>query len=76
MHVDQLNRLVGFSGSEKSCLPVGTRGAKHSSMIEEPRLSLAVGDSNRSIDCTLSGHSIYVDLDISPELRNKVKLND
>lgn len=76
MHVDQLNRLVGFSGSENSCLPVGTRGAKQSSMLEEQCLSVSGGESNRSIDCTLSGHSIYVDLDISPELRNKVKLND
>lgn len=75
-HLDQMNRLAGFSGSENSCLPVGTRGAKQSEMLEKQHLSCSGGDSNRSNDCMLSGHSLYVDLDISPELRKKVKSNN
>ncbi|XP_062023401.1 uncharacterized protein LOC133739633 [Rosa rugosa] len=72
IRLDELNRLVGFSGTEHSCLPVGAHGIKQLSMIEEPQFSGRESNCNRSSDSTLSGHSMYVDLDISAELRNKV----
>ncbi|KAH7523895.1 hypothetical protein FEM48_Zijuj06G0060600 [Ziziphus jujuba var. spinosa] len=71
-HLDQMNRLVGFSGTENSCLPVGTRGAKQSDMLQEQHLSHSGGESNRTTGSTLSGSYLYVDLDISEELRKKV----
>ena len=70
IRLDELNRLVGFSGTENSCLT----GA-HLSTIEEPQFSGRESNCNRSSDSILSGHSMYIDLDISAELRNKVKLN-
>ncbi|CAN6682488.1 unnamed protein product [Malus baccata var. baccata] len=75
MRLDELNRLVGFSGTENSCLPIGVRGAKQLDTNDEPRVSFRGREAIRSTDSshsTLSGHSIYVDLDISSELRNKV----
>ncbi|KAL6207667.1 hypothetical protein ACLB2K_018622 [Fragaria x ananassa] len=72
IRLDELNRLVGFSGAENSCLPVGAYGTKQLSMIEEPQFSGREFNCNRGSDSTLSGHSMYVDLDISAELRNKV----
>ena len=73
MRLDELNRLAGFSGTENSCLPVGTYGAKKFDMIEKSRFSGR--ELNRSTGSTLSGHSLYVDPGISAELRNKVNLN-
>uniref|UniRef100_A0A2N9FIL9 BRCT domain-containing protein n=1 Tax=Fagus sylvatica TaxID=28930 RepID=A0A2N9FIL9_FAGSY len=70
MRLDEFNRLAGFSGTENSCLPVVTHGAKQFDMIEKPRFSGR--EFNRSSGSTLSGHSMYVDPDISAELRNKV----
>ncbi|KAK9946783.1 hypothetical protein M0R45_012229 [Rubus argutus] len=72
IRLDELNRLVGFSGTENSCLPVGANGTKHLSTIEEAQFSERESNCNRSSDSTLSGHSMYIDLDISAELRNKV----
>ncbi|XP_024164754.1 uncharacterized protein LOC112171862 [Rosa chinensis] len=72
IRLDELNRLVGFSGTENSCLPVAAHGTKQLSTIEEPQFSGRESNCNRSSDSTLSGHSMYVDLDISAELRNKV----
>lgn len=69
--LDELNRLVGVFSTENSCTPVATRGTKQLDMIEERHRPF----SERESDSTLSGHSMYVDLDISSELRNKVKLN-
>ncbi|TQE05233.1 hypothetical protein C1H46_009212 [Malus baccata] len=75
MRLDELNRFVGFIGTENTCLPVGVHGAKQLDTIEEPRLSFPGRESTRNTDSshpTLSGHSMYVDLDISSELRKKV----
>lgn len=62
MQLDKLNRLVGFTGTENSCLPAGIYEGKQFSGRE----------SNASTNFTLSGHSLYIDSDISEELRNKV----
>ncbi|EXB74916.1 hypothetical protein L484_018625 [Morus notabilis] len=66
MPLDELNRLTGFSGAENSCFPVGVRTA------EELNVRFPGKQSDRCYDSTLSGQSMYVDLDISAELRNKV----
>ncbi|GLT74203.1 hypothetical protein SLA2020_460140 [Shorea laevis] len=71
MQVDELKRLVGFT-AEKSCLPAGFHEAIKFDTVEKPRLHSSGGDTNRSMDSTLSGHTIYIDPDISNELRNKV----
>lgn len=68
MPLDELSRLTGFSGAENSCLPVGVRTA------EELNVRFLGKQSDRCYDYTLSGHTMYVDLDISAELRNKVNL--
>ncbi|KAH0969722.1 hypothetical protein GBA52_028318 [Prunus armeniaca] len=72
IRLDEFNRLVGFISTENSCIPVDARGAKPLDTIEEPHLPFSGRESNRSTDSVLSGHSMYVDLDISSELRNKV----
>ncbi|KAL5850703.1 hypothetical protein ACOSQ4_008716 [Xanthoceras sorbifolium] len=72
MHLDKLNRLVGFSGTENSCLPAGIYESKQHDKTRKPNLQFSDKESNRSTDSTLSGHYIYVDSDISEELRNKV----
>ncbi|KAH9653035.1 brct domain-containing DNA repair protein-related [Citrus sinensis] len=67
MHLDKLNRLVGFAGTENSCLPAGIYEAKQFNATGKHER-----DSNRSMNSTLSGCSMYVDSDVSEELRNKV----
>lgn len=74
IHMDELNRIIGFSGAENSCLPVGMfENAKQSVMTEDPHLWFSRRDSKRSVDSILSGHSMFIDSDISAELRNKVE---
>ncbi|KAJ9702144.1 hypothetical protein PVL29_004062 [Vitis rotundifolia] len=73
VRMDELNRLIGFSGAENSCLPVGMfENAKQSVMTEDPHFLFSGRESKRSVDSTLSGHSMFIDSDISAELRNKV----
>ncbi|RVW52242.1 hypothetical protein CK203_077345 [Vitis vinifera] len=73
VRMDELNRLIGFSGAENSCLPAGMfENAKQSVMTEDPHLWFSGRESKRSVDSTLSGHSMFIDSDISAELRNKV----
>lgn len=74
VRMDELNRLIGFSGAENSCLPAGMfENAKQSVMTEDPHLWFSGRESKRSVDSTLSGHSMFIDSDISAELRNKVE---
>ncbi|KAK3213278.1 hypothetical protein Dsin_017984 [Dipteronia sinensis] len=72
MHLDKLNRFVGFTGIENSCLPAGIYESKQYDKTGKPNLQFSDKDSNRSPGLTLSGHYMYVDSDISEELRNKV----
>ncbi|XP_022754732.1 uncharacterized protein LOC111303013 [Durio zibethinus] len=69
--VDELNRLVS-TASESSCLPSSFHGAKKIDMIEKPYLQFSERDPNKTMDSTLSGHTMFIDSDISDELRNKV----
>lgn len=70
---DTLNELFHYSSMENSCLPMGMlEHFKQSDMIEQP-LSLSSEKAfRRSMDSTLSGHSLYVDTDVSGELQRKV----
>ncbi|MFQ6658569.1 hypothetical protein Gotur_027776 [Gossypium turneri] len=70
--VDELNRLAGSTASESSCLPAGFHEAKKLDMIGKPNVRYSGRVLNRSMDSVLSGHTIYIDSDISVELRNKV----
>lgn len=72
--VDELNRLAGFS-AESSCLPAGFHEAIKFDTIEKPHLCSVGGDSNRSLELTLHGHTMYIDSDISNELRIKVEFS-
>ncbi|XP_040996821.1 uncharacterized protein LOC121242885 [Juglans microcarpa x Juglans regia] len=72
MLLDELSRLAGFASSENSCLPVGAHVATQSNKMEESHLWLSGREFRTSVDSSLSGHSMYVDPDISAELHNKV----
>lgn len=73
-HYDELNRLFGFTGTENSCFPVGIlENFKQSNMMEGPNKSYYGRESRESMEeSTLSGHSIFIDSEISDELRTKV----
>ncbi|XP_031382410.1 uncharacterized protein LOC116196694 [Punica granatum] len=69
---DNLNQMVGSYGAENSCLPNPVsihEGRKH-----EMDELLSSGRTSRSTlgPMTLSGQSLFIDSDISTELRNKV----
>ncbi|KAB2079976.1 hypothetical protein ES319_A05G038900v1 [Gossypium barbadense] len=70
--VDELNRLAGSTASESSCLPSGFHEAKKLDMIGKANVRYSGRVLNRSMDSVLSGHTIYIDSDISVELRNKI----
>ncbi|KAK6273781.1 BRCT domain - like 10 [Theobroma cacao] len=70
--VDELNRLVRSTATESSCLPAGFHEGKKFGMMEKPNVRFSGRDPNKSMDATLSGHTMYIDSDISDELRSKV----
>ena len=72
--VDELNWLVS-TASERSYLPAGFHEAKKIDMIVKPHVRFSGRVPTKSMDSTLSGHTIYIDSDISDELRNKVTFN-
>lgn len=72
MHLDYLNRLQ--TGADNSCLPAGIHDAKWLDVNAKPKKHFSERVSNRSIDSTLSGYSLYVDSEISKELQNKVNI--
>ncbi|KAL1337691.1 hypothetical protein AAHE18_10G157000 [Arachis hypogaea] len=69
--LDDFKLLPGYTGAENSCLPASLRETKNVDNVEEFQRSSG-RKSNRSVDFTLSGYSIYIDPGISCELRNKV----
>ncbi|XP_039066267.1 uncharacterized protein LOC120211868 isoform X2 [Hibiscus syriacus] len=69
--VDELNRLVP-TASESSCLPSGFHDAKKIDMVEKQHARFSRSDPKNSMYSMLSGHTLYIDSDISDELRNKV----
>ncbi|KAF8393641.1 hypothetical protein HHK36_021887 [Tetracentron sinense] len=72
LRMEELNRLLGFTSTEKSCLPVAVHEVlKQSNTIHQPHLPFS-GKESRSRESILSGQSIYVDSDISAELQSKV----
>ncbi|CAK7352742.1 unnamed protein product [Dovyalis caffra] len=70
--LDELNRLVGFTGAENFCLPVGINDAKQFNKSEGLHQLSSGRSPIKSIGSNLSGNSIYVDSGISDELQSKV----
>ena len=73
MRLDDFKLLPGYTNAENSCLPARIRESKHVDNAEEFQ-RFSGRESNRSLDFSFSGCSVYVDPGISSELRNKVKL--
>jgi hypothetical protein len=70
--VDEMNRLVGFTGAENVCLPVGINDAKQFNKSEGLHQLSSGRSPIKSIGLNLSGNSMYVDSDISDDLRSRV----
>ncbi|KAK9165476.1 hypothetical protein Scep_000667 [Stephania cephalantha] len=59
--------------SQKSCLPVSLyEDAKKSNVTCQPLLHSSEKESGRDVDLALAGHLMYVDPDISDDLKSKV----
>ncbi|MBA0638973.1 hypothetical protein Goklo_022036, partial [Gossypium klotzschianum] len=69
--VDELKRLVS-TASESSCLPASFHDTKKIDMFEKPHVRYSRSDPKNSLSSMLSGHTLYIDSNISDELRNKV----
>ncbi|KAI4337205.1 hypothetical protein L6164_015650 [Bauhinia variegata] len=69
--LDDLKLLSGYKNSEDSCLPTRIQEAKQVGTVVEPQ-RFSGRESSRNMGSTLSSCSIYVDPDISAELRKKV----
>lgn len=74
MKLDDFRLLPGYTNAG-NCLPARIHEIKHTHHAEEFR-RFSGAESNRSLDSSLSGCSIYVDPGISSELQNKVNLCD
>ncbi|GAU26677.1 hypothetical protein TSUD_314530 [Trifolium subterraneum] len=70
MHLDDFRLLPGYTNAG-NCLPAKIHEINHTHHAEEFQ-RFSGRESNRSLDSTLSGCSIYVDPSISSELQNKV----
>ncbi|KAJ6382581.1 hypothetical protein OIU77_031094 [Salix suchowensis] len=70
--LDEMNRLVGFTGAENVCLPVGINDAKQFNKSEALHQLSSGRSPIKSIGLNMSGNSMYVDSDISDDLRSKV----
>ncbi|KAB2019384.1 hypothetical protein ES319_D08G295400v1 [Gossypium barbadense] len=68
--VYELNLHVGSTDS--SCLPSGFHETKKIKTIKKLQLRSSDGISDKYMDSTLSGHTLYIDSNISGELWNKV----
>lgn len=68
--VDELNLLVGPTDS--SCLPSGFHETKKIKTIKKLQLRSSDRISDKCMDSALSGHTVYIDSNISGELWNKV----
>ncbi|KAL5074504.1 hypothetical protein RYX36_013488 [Vicia faba] len=71
MHLDDFRQLKGYTNTG-NCLPARIHETKHSHRAEEFLRFSDKEESNRNLDSTLSGCSIYVDPHISTELQKKV----
>lgn len=69
--VDELKRLIS-TASESSCLPASFHDTKKIDMVQKPHVRYSRSDPKNSLGSMLSGHTLYIDSDISDELRNKV----
>lgn len=68
----ELNRLVGFTGAENTCLPAILHNDNRSSNKQwQPHLEVS-GKKSKNGGSVFSSHSIYIDSSISAELMKKV----
>lgn len=74
--LDVFNRIGQKDDTQTSCLPKGAlEHHKKSNMIEEPQQNVSEREyMRRTTGSPLSGHSFYVDVGVSDELRRKVYL--
>lgn len=73
MPLGELNQLIGLPGVAKSCLPLRVfEDEKPSCTMWQSHLQFS-REELRSDGAVLSGGSIYVDPDISAELKKKVE---
>ncbi|XP_028777368.1 uncharacterized protein LOC114734045 isoform X2 [Neltuma alba] len=70
-NLDDYKLLSGYTNAENSCLPASFLESKQNDKAEEFQ-RFSGRESTKNVDLPLSGCSIYVDPDISPELRTKV----
>lgn len=71
--VDNLNQIVGFSTAENSCLPASIHEGRKLEKDKDSRLLSSGRTSRGSIGpMALSGQALFIDSDVSTELRNKV----
>ncbi|KAI9118356.1 hypothetical protein K1719_010688 [Acacia pycnantha] len=70
-NLDDYKLLSGYTNAENSCLPVRFHETKQNDRAEEFQ-RFSEREFSKNLDFPLSGCSIYVDSDISPELRTKV----
>ncbi|XP_026429596.1 uncharacterized protein LOC113325993 [Papaver somniferum] len=67
------NRVVGSNGSEKSCLPVGVHEVtKQSRLSEQSQLQPAGKEAFKSKESVFAGQFMYLDSELSAELKRKV----
>ncbi|XP_043722971.1 uncharacterized protein LOC122670075 isoform X2 [Telopea speciosissima] len=73
LQMEELNRPLGFNATENTCLPAGVHDdAKQHSTTLQPHPYFTGKENSRSEKAVLSSHSIFIDSDISAELRSKV----
>ncbi|CAI0448267.1 unnamed protein product [Linum tenue] len=74
VRLDDLNRLVGFTDAENSCFPDGVSNSKQFDMTERPAHKHAPRKaSSCSNDLIFSGNAMFVDPDVSNDLKIKVR---
>ncbi|KAJ4958915.1 hypothetical protein NE237_026026 [Protea cynaroides] len=72
LQMEELNRLLGFTAADNTCLPVGLCETKPCSTTLQLHTHFAGKENIKTGEAVLSRHSIFVDSDISTELRSKV----
>ncbi|KAJ8751109.1 hypothetical protein K2173_016290 [Erythroxylum novogranatense] len=72
VHLSELNRVIGFTGSENSCLPAGISDAKQFHRREGQQKYTTGIVSSKNADLNLFSNFMYIDSEISHDLRKKV----
>ncbi|KAK4789770.1 hypothetical protein SAY86_017074 [Trapa natans] len=71
--IDNLNQIAGYPAAEDSCLPTGILESRKVEKDKDSQLLSSGRALRRSIGTmTLPGQSLFIDSEVSTELRNKV----